>query len=263
MTVPVTMENALASISRPGCWTNRERLCHTWIVGKMPGPERDMRHARVARFFVMALFTVVVGKTADAADWRDTPDARRTDASPHGPVVAQDAVCFVPEQECDTPVVQAIAAARTSIRVQAYGFTSPVILRALAGARTRGVDVQAILDKSDDRIERDDSDARRQHISGARFAAEANIPTWIDDSVAIAHNKVIIIDGHLVIGGSYNYTASAERRNAENVTFIDAPAVAGFYLANWDARKAVSRPARYESDADSDASRKMASSNSR
>ena len=77
--------------------------------------------------------------------------------------------------------------------------------------------MQAVLDKSDER------DHGRK-VTGARFLVEANIPTWIDDSVAIAHSKVIIIDGHLVIGGSYNYTASAEHRNAENVTFIDAPA---------------------------------------
>ena len=222
-----------------------------------------MGHARVADLLVLALFTAVVGKSADAADWRGAQEAGREDATPHGPVVAEVAVCFVPEQECDTPVVQAIAAAKTAIRVQAYGFTSPVILRALADARMRGVDVQAILDKSDDRIERDGSDAKSRRISGARFTAEANIPTWIDDSVAIAHNKVIIIDGHLVIGGSYNYTASAERRNAENVTFIDAPTVADFYLANWDARKAVSRPSRYQSDADNDVSRKVASSKTR
>ena len=48
-----------------------------------------------------------------------------------------------------------------------------------------------------------------------------------------------------MIGGSYNYTASAEHRNAENVTFIDAPVVADFYLANWEARKAVSHPSRF------------------
>jgi phospholipase D len=238
-------------------------LCDTGTVGKMPGPERDMRHARVAFLFVLALFTAVAGKSAGAADWRGAPDAGRDDATPLGPVVAEVSVCFVPAQECDTPVVQAIAAARTAIRVQAYGFTSPVILRALADARMRGVDVQAVLDKSDDRIERDDSDARTRRISGARFTAEANIPTWIDDSVAIAHNKVIIIDGHLVIGGSYNYTASAEHRNAENVTFIDARAVAGFYLANWDARKAVSRPSHYQPEAENAVSRKVASSNTR
>jgi phosphatidylserine/phosphatidylglycerophosphate/cardiolipin synthase-like enzyme len=161
--------------------------------------------------------------------------------SPHGPAAAQVSVCFVPEQACGAEVVDAIAAAQRFIRVQAYGFTAPAILRALAAARARGVDVQAILDKSDDR-------ERGSHLTGARFTAEANIPTWIDDSVAIAHSKVIVIDGHLVIGGSYNYTAAAERRNAENVTFIDAPVVADFYLLNWEARRAVSRRSRFETE---------------
>jgi phospholipase D len=177
---------------------------------------------------------------AKAADRRSEPGAAQ-----HGPVVAEVSVCFVPEQECDTKVTQAIAGAIHFIRVQAYGFTSQAILRALADAKERGVDVQAILDKSDDRAEREGA---RKHLGGARFTAEANIPTWIDDSVAIAHNKVIIVDGHLVIGGSYNYTASAERRNAENVTFIDASVVADFYLVNWEARRAVSRPSRFMAD---------------
>lgn len=190
--------------------------------------------------FPVLVIVAVAGPGAAAADRRSGPGA-----VPLGPVVAEVSVCFVPAQECDTPVTRAIAAAITSIRVQAYGFTSPPILRALAEAKERGVDVQAILDKSDDRVERAGA---RKHASGAKFTAEANIPTWIDDSVAIAHNKVIIVDGHLVIGGSYNYTASAERRNAENVTFIDAPVVADFYLVNWEARKAVSRPSRFMAD---------------
>jgi phosphatidylserine/phosphatidylglycerophosphate/cardiolipin synthase-like enzyme len=160
-----------------------------------------------------------------------------------GPAPAQVSVCFVPEQECDTPIIHAIQAARTAIRVQAYGFTAQPILQALAAAKAQGIDVQVILDKSDDRPPTANPPRK---ITGARFTAAANIPTWIDDSVAIAHSKVIIIDGHLVIGGSYNYTASAERRNAENVTFIDAPVVAAFYLANWNTRQAASRPSRLQ-----------------
>jgi phosphatidylserine/phosphatidylglycerophosphate/cardiolipin synthase-like enzyme len=113
------------------------------------------------------------------------------------------------------------------------------------------VDVQAILDKSDDR-------ERGSRSTGARFTADANIPTWIDDSVAIAHSKVIIIDGHLVIGGSYNYTAAAERKNAENVTFIEAPVVADYYLLNWEARKAASRRSRFAPDPAEDASQAVA-----
>jgi phosphatidylserine/phosphatidylglycerophosphate/cardiolipin synthase-like enzyme len=239
------------------------QLCSYWVAGKMPGRERDMRHARVVDLFLLVLITTIISRNVDAADRRSKQDASHESSALHGPAVAQVAVCFVPEQECDAPVVQAIAEAKKFIRVQAYGFTSPVILQALADARARGLDVQAILDKSDDRLDREDQVGKRKRISGARFTAEANIPTWIDDSVAIAHNKVIIIDDHLVIGGSYNYTAAAERRNAENVTFIDAPVVADFYLVNWEARKAASRPSRFQPDADDDGSGKIASSKAR
>jgi phosphatidylserine/phosphatidylglycerophosphate/cardiolipin synthase-like enzyme len=222
-----------------------------------------MRNAAVMRIWLLAGLLCFASQSPRAADRRTGPDAAHAASEPHGPVAAQVAVCFVPEQECDGPVVQAIAAAQKTIRVQAYGFTSRVILRALAEARSRGVDVQAILDKSDDRPDTDDQPSKRKRTSGARFTTAANIPTWIDDGVAIAHNKVIIIDGHLVIGGSYNYTASAERRNAENVTFIDAPVVADFYLVNWEARKAVSRPSRYEPDTPTKGPGRVASSNTR
>ena len=212
---------------------------------------------------LMATIAATFAQAAWAGDLSGTPDSGHPPGMLHGPAVASVSVCFVPEQECDAPVVQAIAAAKTFIRVQAYGFTSRVILSALAGARARGLDVQAILDKSDDRPDREDQPGRNRRIVGARFTAQANIPTWIDDSVAIAHNKVIIIDGHLVIGGSYNYTASAEHRNAENITFIDAPVVADFYLLNWEARKAASRLSRFQSGADDDAARTVASAQSR
>lgn len=190
--------------------------------------------------FLAALVAVVMAAApaGDAAARRGGSAVSRETSPPHGPVNANVSVCFVPAQECDLAVVAAIRAARQTIRVQAYGFTSPTILQALAEARAGNVDVQAILDKSN--LE----GAGRTHASGAAFTADANIPTWIDTNVAIAHNKLIIIDSRLVIGGSYNYTASAERRNAENVTFIESFDVADMYLANWESRKAVSQPVR-------------------
>jgi phosphatidylserine/phosphatidylglycerophosphate/cardiolipin synthase-like enzyme len=57
-----------------------------------------------------------------------------------------------------------------------------------------------------------------------------------------AHNKVIVIDGWETIGGSFNYTKSAATRNRENVTFISSPDIASAFLANWEARRAVSEP---------------------
>lgn len=145
------------------------------------------------------------------------------------PMPALVSVCFVPGEACGRQIAAEIGAARSEIRVQAYGFNAPPILSALADASARGVDVAVILDKSDE---------RRLCEQDAGLIA-AHVPLWIDHLPGIAHNKIIVIDRHIVIGGSYNFTRSAERRNAENVTFIDSPAVAARFLANWTSRRAV------------------------
>jgi phosphatidylserine/phosphatidylglycerophosphate/cardiolipin synthase-like enzyme len=154
-------------------------------------------------------------------------------AQPVAPVGARASVCFTPASHCADRIVQAIDAAQQQIRVQAYGFTAAPILRALALAARRGVDVQVLLDKSN---------VNGWRYSGAEYMWRVGIPVWIDYLPAIAHAKLIIVDRHLIVGGSYNYTASAETRNAEDVTFLDSPELAAQFLANWRSRQAVSRP---------------------
>ena len=48
------------------------------------------------------------------------------------------------------------------------------------------------------------------------------------------HDKYLVIDGKTVETGSFNYTASAERRNAENVVVInDNRELAKKFMENW------------------------------
>ena len=166
------------------------------------------------------------------------PALRRSSAAAaQGPVRAEVSACFTPGPEsCAELIADAIDAARSTVRVQAYWLTSTTILRALAVAKRRGVDVEAVLDKSQDRRD----DPRGRYSSPSTLCMRAF--QWIDDRLAIAHNKVLIIDGHLVITGSFNVTRSADSRNAENVVLIDSLNVARWFAANWDARRAVSRP---------------------
>jgi phosphatidylserine/phosphatidylglycerophosphate/cardiolipin synthase-like enzyme len=39
----------------------------------------------------------------------------------------------------------------------------------------------------------------------------------VDTAHAIAHNKVIVIDGSTVVTGSFNFTRAAQEKNAENL----------------------------------------------
>ena len=153
------------------------------------------------------------------------------------PAPATVSVCFTPGPDsCAELIADRIDAARSKVRVQAYWLTSPIILRAIAAAKRRGLDVAAILDKTQDR-----HDSNRSRYTGAIYLANAGVPVWIDDAPAIAHNKIIVLDDRTVLTGSFNFTKSADTRNAENVVTIESSVVARWFTENWEERRAVSR----------------------
>jgi phosphatidylserine/phosphatidylglycerophosphate/cardiolipin synthase-like enzyme len=146
-------------------------------------------------------------------------------------------VCFTPGGPCTEMIVGAIGAARHQILVQAYSFTSTPILAALRAAHLRGVAVEVILDKSSASPGRGGA-----HYSAATYLAHAGIPVWVDSKVAIAHNKVMVLDGDVVITGSFNFTMAAQNHNAENLLVIHDPGLAAQYRENWLRRQQVSAP---------------------
>ena len=128
-------------------------------------------------------------------------------------------VAFSPGGGATDLVVKTIAQAQQSIRVAGYSFTSKPIAQALLEAHKRGIDVRVVLDKSN-------ATAR---YSSATFLANVGIPTRINHRYAIMHDKFIVVDGEMVETGSFNFTASAEARNAENVLVLRDLAVAQRY----------------------------------
>ena len=84
--------------------------------------------------------------------------------------------------------------------------------------------ITVILDKSN----------RKDNYSAADFVAHADIPCYIDAQHAIAHNKIMLIDGRTIITGSFNFTKQAETSNAENLLVIrDHPKLFASYEANF------------------------------
>jgi phosphatidylserine/phosphatidylglycerophosphate/cardiolipin synthase-like enzyme len=140
-------------------------------------------------------------------------------------------VCFTPGQNCTAEITDVIDAAKKSIFVQAYSFTSMPIAEHLIAAKNRGIAVNVILDKSQ----------KSQRYSASHLLVAQRIPCWIDYKPAIAHNKIMIIDEKEVITGSFNFTKAAQTRNAENLLIIFDQSLAKLYMKNWQRRKAVSR----------------------
>jgi len=130
---------------------------------------------------------------------------------------------FAPGGGCTEAIVETLKEAKKSALVQAYSFTSAPIAKALVSARRRGVRVQVILDGSQE----------TEKYSSADLLVHEGIKCLIDREHAIAHNKIMVIDGKIVITGSFNFTKAAEEKNAENLLVIHDPSLASKYAANW------------------------------
>lgn len=156
-----------------------------------------------------------------------------------------EALCFTPGGQCTDVVVGAIAKAERQVLVQAYSFTSPEIVKALVDAKKRGVDVRAVLDKSNF-CKAGKDDCENKGTVAADTLQVVKIPVLVDRAHAIAHNKVMIIDGERVITGSFNFTRSAQERNAENLLVLHDKELARRYAANWQEHAGHAAPYRHE-----------------
>lgn len=145
------------------------------------------------------------------------------------PATGSVQVLFTPWDDAEGAIVRTLGEARHSVHVQAYLLTSRSIARALLQARQRGVRVEVLADR--EMLQKGDN-------SQLPALAAEGIPVWLETRYAAAHNKVILIDAGeaqgIVITGSYNFTWSAQARNAENLLILSGnPALTRRYLDNW------------------------------
>lgn len=145
-------------------------------------------------------------------------------------------VAFSPKGGGTDLVVKVIASAKSDIRVAAYSFTSRPVANALIDAKQAGIDVAVVVDHGQ---------MNNKPPAAIDALASSGIPVRIDYVHAIQHNKYIIIDGKTVETGSFNYSAAAESRNAENVIVLwNSPQLAASYTENWKSLWDTSEPYR-------------------
>ena len=162
----------------------------------------------------VAVIFWAVGVQARGGDGKQGKIAKHDRSGTSTPPAASEdgiSVYFSPSGGCTEAIVGAISQAKQSVFVQAAQFTSSPIARALVAAHQRGIDVRVVLDRG-----KDDHD----HAQTDRLV-DSGIPTFADGRHHTAHNKIMLIDHHLIITGSFNYTTESESENAENLLLID------------------------------------------
>ncbi|ACL24321.1 phospholipase D-like domain-containing protein [Chloroflexus aggregans] len=131
---------------------------------------------------------------------------------------------FTPRERPASRIVELINGARRSVRFMAFAFTNDEIAGAMITRRQAGVTVQGVFER------------RNAGGSGSEFALlrDNGVEVLEDGNCYTMHHKVIIIDDRIVITGSYNFTARAERTNDENLLIIDDPVLAAAYLTEFE-----------------------------
>lgn len=142
-------------------------------------------------------------------------------------------VYFSPDGGCADAIEREIDRAEREILVAMYSFTSSQLAWALVRAKKRGVEVKVVVDPS--QVE--------NRFSKVEFLKNRGIKVKVDLFHLIKserrlekypsnmHHKFAVIDRKVVITGSYNWTAYAEKYNDEDcLIFTDAQELAELYV---------------------------------
>lgn len=120
---------------------------------------------------------------------------------------------FSPNDDCSRTIVRRIEGAQSSLDVCVFTITDDRLSDALIDAQARDVAVRIITD--DDKTGDFGSDVTRLR--------QAGLAVRLDRSPFHMHHKFAIVDGSLLINGSYNWTRSAARDNQENLIVTTDP----------------------------------------
>jgi phosphatidylserine/phosphatidylglycerophosphate/cardiolipin synthase-like enzyme len=132
---------------------------------------------------------------------------------------------FSPDDNVANRLVDVLSQAQESIYFLAYSFTSDDLGKAIQDRYKAGVSVEGVME-----------DEQIKSNQGTEFDLfrQLGMDVRRDGNKGQMHHKVIIIDRSVVITGSYNFTASAENTNDENVLIIYSPEIAALYLQEFE-----------------------------
>jgi len=117
-----------------------------------------------------------------------------------------------------------IGRANETIRLMVMLITQDELADTLIAANSRGIDIDVIID--DEWLFSSGSDYQQ--------ILDAGVDIRGDDRGALMHHKVMIIDGYVVMTGSYNWSTSAEDRNDENIIILKSETLAQSYLEEFN-----------------------------
>jgi phosphatidylserine/phosphatidylglycerophosphate/cardiolipin synthase-like enzyme len=134
-------------------------------------------------------------------------------------VHAETRVYFSPNGGCQEAIIKELQKAHKSIDIAMYSFTSREIAHALIEAKKREVKIRIALDPAQ----------IKDQYSKSRYLISRGFSVKFHMGPGLMHDKFVVIDDRVVLSGSYNWTITADKRNAENLLVITDKGLAGKY----------------------------------
>jgi len=136
---------------------------------------------------------------------------------------------FSPVDNVMDKLVGLVDGAKKSVHFIIFTYTDKDLASAMIGRFKAGVDVSGVIEN-------------RGASQGALVPlACAKVPVKVDGNKYTMHHKVIVIDGSIVVTGSFNFTKSADTVNDDNVIIIHDAALAKQYEAEFDRMEAIAK----------------------
>ncbi len=130
---------------------------------------------------------------------------------------------FCPEDDCALNVKEILEEAERSIHFMTFSFTHDGIENVLLIKHDEGKEVKGVLEAR----------SATQYSPWDVFNYQG-IEIYKDANGKTMHHKVFIIDSEIVVTGSFNPTASGDKRNDENVLIISNKEIASLFEEEFD-----------------------------
>lgn len=140
-------------------------------------------------------------------------------------------VHFCPAGSCTAALIKELRQANRSITFAAYSFTSLEIANELIIKASQGINVSGIIEKS----------TTGSKYSKQNALASNGVSLAIEVSKKLMHHKFFVIDGEILITGSFNPTENANTRNAENLVIIKSKEAAEKYAVEFNRIYSISQ----------------------
>ncbi|MDT8287490.1 MAG: phospholipase D-like domain-containing protein, partial [Elusimicrobiales bacterium] len=131
---------------------------------------------------------------------------------------------FSPRGGTEAAIIKAIGAAGSEIKIAMFTLTSEPIMSALVRASARGVNVKLLHNAGSSFPFFQDALKSRFDLRFSKGRTERGQ----------MHNKFAVLDGRLLINGAFNWSATAEDKNAENTVLIMEPYYVQVYAGEFD-----------------------------